>query len=309
MKVHPECIPCFNKQILSILKFIEADRGLSLKVLKETCGLIAEKLEPEKSPGHNATYIHKLFKKIVGVNDPFKPLKDKYTEIALQLEKEIEEKFYQPTTDKLDMAVKLAAIGNVIDFGVPMEHQKTVKPDKPAFFDLEKEIETFLYQKFAYFDKEIFERFIVSGKKVLYIGDNAGEIVFDKFLLKFLKKQGMIITFVVRGGPILNDATIEEALKSGIDEIADNLITTGNDFIGIDFDFVGEDFQAEWNKAHVIISKGQANIETLETINNKDIFFILKSKCNPMAKELHCKKGDLIFLYNKHLLEIKNEDS
>ena len=308
MNVYPECIPCFLKQVYNILKFIDADKNLSIEILQETCKLIGEKLEPDKSPGHNATKIHKMFKSKVGVHDPFKPLKDKYTEIALKLEPEIEERFYNPAYDKLDMAVRLAAVGNVIDFGVPREEKKE-RDSNHQFFDLEKEIETILSQKFAYYDKEIFERFIVPGKWILYVADNAGEIVFDKFLIRYLKEKGMKISFAVRGGPILNDATIEDALKSGIDEIVDKLITTGGDFIGIDFEYVSEEFKTEWEKAYVIISKGQANIETLENINSKDIFFILKAKCNAMAKELNCNKDDLIFVYNKHLLEIKNEDT
>ncbi|WP_457569302.1 damage-control phosphatase ARMT1 family protein [Desulfurobacterium sp.] len=310
MKVYPECIPCYMKQVYNILKFIDADRDLSIKVLRECSRFIAEDLNPDESPGHNATYIHRLFKKIVGVNDPFKPLKDKYTDIALRWEPEIEKTFYEPAEDKLDIAVRLAAVGNIIDFGIPRESEKKGNEAfEPSAFDLTEEVKNLLQQKFAYYDKEIFERFIVPGKTVLYVADNAGEIVFDKFLLRYLKEKGMKIIFAVRGGPILNDATIEDALKSGIDKIVDELITTGGDFIGIDFAYVGKEFKEAWEKAHVIISKGQANIETLEIIDDRDIFFILKAKCNAMAEELRCNKGELIFLYNKHLIEMKSEDS
>ncbi len=297
MKVYPECLPCFMKQIYNVLKVSDADEVTSFKVLRKSAKFIAEELNIEKSPGHNATFLHRLFKELTQINDPYKFLKDKYTEVALSLEPEVYEKVYVTSSNKLETAIRLAAVGNVIDFGVPHK------------FSIEEELENILSQNFAYFDIEIFERFLVPNKTVLYVADNAGEIVFDKFLLRELKDRGLQIVFAVRGKPILNDATVEDAAKSGITEIVDELITTGNDFIGIDFEFCSDEFKKNWDNAYFIISKGQANIETLDNINEKDIFFILKAKCEPMAKELLCSRNDLIFLYNKHLTEIKGENT
>ncbi len=297
MKVYPECLPCFLKQIYNVLRVSEADKETSFRVLRRSAKFISDEIDLTKSPGHNATFLHRLFKELTQINDPYKFLKDKYTEVALSLEDEIREKIYLVSSNKLETAIKLAAIGNVIDFGVPHK------------FSIEEELKNILSQKFAYFDIEIFERFLVPNKTVLYVADNAGEIVFDKFLIKELKERGLKVVFAVRGKPVLNDATVEDAAKSGITELVDELITTGNDFIGIDFEFCSEEFKKNWDEAFFIISKGQANIETLDRIDEKDIFFILKAKCNPMASELMCSRNDLIFLYNKHLSEIKSEDS
>ncbi len=297
MKVYPECIPCFLRQIYNVLRVSEAENDVSFKVLRRSAKFISDELDISRSPGHNATLLHRMFREMTKINDPYKFLKDKYTEVALGLEPEIYEKVYLPAEDRLEVAVKLAAVGNVIDFGVPRK------------FDIYAELENFMSQKFAYFDIEIFKRFLVPNKEVLYVADNAGEIVFDKFLLRELKERGLKVTFAVRGGPVLNDATVEDALKSGIQELVDELITTGRDFIGIDLDFASEEFREKWERAFLIISKGQANIETLENVDNKDIFFILKAKCNPMAEELMCQRNDLIFLYNKHLSELKVEGS
>jgi len=297
MKVYPECIPCFLRQIYNVLRVSEAESDVSFKVLRRSAKFISDELDISRSPGHNATLLHRMFREMTKINDPYKFLKDKYTEVALGLEPEIYEKVYLPAEDRLEVAVKLAAVGNVIDFGVPRK------------FDIYAELENFMSQKFAYFDIEIFKRFLVPNKEVLYVADNAGEIVFDKFLLRELKERGLKVTFAVRGGPVLNDATVEDALKSGIQELVDELITTGRDFIGIDLDFASEEFREKWERAFLIISKGQANIETLENVDNKDIFFILKAKCNPMAEELMCQRNDLIFLYNKHLSELKVEGS
>ncbi|WP_163329391.1 damage-control phosphatase ARMT1 family protein [Desulfurobacterium thermolithotrophum] len=292
MKVYPECIPCFMKQILNVSRIADIPDSTIMEVLKESAKFVAKDLKINKSPGHNATFLHRIFKEKTKIQDPYKSLKDKYTEIALRLEPYLEEEFYRKSDDQLSMAIRLAALGNVIDFGIPRE------------FDLLEEIKNLLHIPFAYFDVAILERFFVPGKPVLYVADNAGEIVFDKFLLRELKNRGLKVIFAVRGGPILNDATVEDALKSGIAEVVDELITTGKDFIGIDFDFVSEEFKNYWDRAFFVISKGQANFETLDGINSKDIFFILKAKCKPVAKELNCNVNDLIFLYNKHLLEI-----
>ncbi len=297
MKVYPECLPCFLRQVLNVCKVAGIERGESISILRDVSKFLYKELNPEKSPGHNATLIHRLFKEKTGVSDPYKELKEKYNVIALKLETHLRESVFEKAEDKLSVAIRLAALGNVIDFGVPDP------------FNLEEEVRNFFKTPFAYFDVAILERFLVPGKTVLYVADNAGEIVFDKFLMEELKKAGLKVVLAVRGGPILNDATVEDALKTGAADIADELITTGKDFIGVDFEFVSQEFKEHWDRALFVISKGQANFETLDGIDSKDIFFILKAKCNPVAEELRCNRGDLVFLYNKRLLEMKDEEN
>ncbi len=296
MKVYPLCLPCFLNQIRKTAEVAGLSREKTIEIERAAAKFIWKDLEPEKSPGHNATYIHRIFKKMSGVEDPYRILKDKYNSIALKLEPQLRKEIFEKAKDRLAAAIKLAALGNVIDFGVPNA------------FDLEEEIKNFFKTPFAYFDEAILERFLVPGKTVLYVADNAGEIVFDKFLMRELKDRGLRVVLAVRGGPILNDATVEDAVKTGANEIADELITTGKDYIGVDFEFASEEFKKAWERAYFVISKGQANFETLDGVDDKDIFFILKAKCEPVAVELRCNPGELVFLYNKHLLELKEEN-
>ncbi|WP_457677933.1 damage-control phosphatase ARMT1 family protein [Thermovibrio sp.] len=296
MKVYPECLPCFLNQIVKTAKACELDREKTIEIEREVAKFFYKGLEPEKSPGYNATFVHRIFKEKSKIDDPFRALKEKYNSIALKLEPLLYEKFYEKAENKLAVAVRLAALGNVIDFVVP------------SVFSLEEEIRNFFNTPFAYYDEAIFERFLVPGKSVLYLADNAGEIVFDKFLLRELKERGLKVILAVRGAPILNDATAEDAIKTKAAELADALIDSGSDVIGIDLERTPEEFRETWEKAYFVISKGQANFETLDEVHDKDIFFILKAKCNPVAKELKCKKGELIFLYNKHLLEIRENE-
>ncbi len=296
MRVYPECLPCFLNQIVKTAKVAGLSREDTISIERKVAKFLYKDLKPELSPGYNATFVHRIFKKESKVEDPFKNLKDKYNSIALKLEPILYEEFYLKAENRLAVAVKLAALGNVIDFAVPTS------------FDLEREIKDFFKTPFAYYDEAIFERFLVSGKSVLYLADNAGEIVFDKFLIRELKERGLKVVLAVRGAPILNDATLEDALKVKIDEVVDDIVDSGSDVIGIDLKGAPKAFKEAWDKAFFVISKGQANFETLDEVYEKDIFFILKAKCNPVARELRCNKGELIFLYNKHLLEIREKD-
>ncbi len=293
MKVYPECLPCFLNQIVKTAKACGLEPEKTIEVEREAARFIHKNLQPEKSPGYNAIFIHRIFKEKTKIEDPFKALKEKYNSIAMKLEPALYQEYYLKAENRLAVAVKLAALGNVIDFAVP------------SAFDLEEEIKNFFEIPFAYYDETIFERFLVPGKLVLYLADNAGEIVFDKFLIRELKERGLKVVLAVRGAPILNDATVEDAIKTKVAELVDEVIDSGSDVIGVDLERAPAKFKDYWKKAYLVISKGQANFETLDGVYDKDIFFILKAKCNPVAKELKCKKGELVFLYNKHLLELK----
>jgi len=297
MKVYPICLPCFLNQVRKTAEVAGLSREKAIEIEREVAKFIWKELDPEKSPGHNATFVHRIFKKTSGVHDPYGALKKEYNSLALNLEPILREKIYDKVENKLAAAIKLAALGNVIDFAVPSK------------FDLEKEINQFFKTPFAYFDEAILDRFLVSGKTVLYVADNAGEIVFDKFLVSELKKRGLRVVLAVRGAPILNDATVEDAVSTGIADMVDEIVTTGADYIGVDFEFASQEFKRAWEKSYFVISKGQANFETLDGVKNKDIFFILKAKCKAVAEELSCNVGDLVFLYNKKLIEVKNEEA
>ena len=147
MKGYPECIPCFMKQVLNVSRVAEIPDSVTLDILRETAKFISRELQPDKSPGHNATFIHRIFKEKTQVKDPYKTLKDRYNDIALKLEPILERDIYEKAEDKLSIAIRLAALGNVIDFGIP----------RP--FSLEEEIKNVLSAPFAYFDIAILERF------------------------------------------------------------------------------------------------------------------------------------------------------
>jgi len=138
-----------------------------------------------------------------------------------------------------------------------------------------------------------------SAKRVLYLGDNAGEIVFDKVFIKEIKKSGAEVIFAVRSKPVLNDVTMIDAIDVGLDKVAE-VIETGSPMIGIVLETCSDEFLKFFNTADIIISKGQGNFETLDE-TDANIYFILKAKCSVVAQRLNVKFGDVMLIKNKIL--------
>jgi uncharacterized protein with ATP-grasp and redox domains len=139
-------------------------------------------------------------------------------------------------------------------------------------------------------DLDGFRNAAAAAKDILYIADNAGEIVFDRLLIKQIGPEK--ITFVVKGGPIINDATIEDAQAAGLTDLM-KVIDTGDDAPGTILEFCSEDFQHCFEAADLVIAKGQGNYETLSNID-KNIFFLVKAKCPVIARDLGCEVGETI---------------
>ena len=178
------------------------------------------------------------------------------------------------------MAIKIAIAGNVIDFGVNEVRNK---------INIEKELKNTLKQDFAFFDYDKLKNSLEETEEVLYLGDNTGEIAFDRILIEELQKK---VIYVVREKPIINDVTIEDALFCGIDKIA-KVISSGCDALGTILRYCSKEFLNYYTKTKLIISKGQGNYETLSE-EKKPIFFLLKAKCPIIARDLGCGVGDII---------------
>lgn len=130
-----------------------------------------------------------------------------------------------------------------------------------------------------------------TAKTVLYLGDNAGEIVLDKLFIETLMHPNLY--FAVRGAPVINDATLDDAQYVGIDAVAD-VISNGYDAPSTIVDRCSPQFQELFNKADVIISKGQGNLEGLLEKTDKQVYFLLMVKCDVIAEALGVKKGDFV---------------
>ena len=131
---------------------------------------------------------------------------------------------------------------------------------------------------------------------MLYLADNAGEIVFDWLLLEQMPVEK--VTVAVRGSPVLNDATIADTQAAGIPGLVE-LIDNGSDAPGTILDDCSAEFRRRFDRTDLIIAKGQGNYETLNEVE-KDIFFVLKAKCPVIARDLDCHVGSLILRRSRH---------
>ena len=123
------------------------------------------------------------------------------------------------------------------------------------------------------------------AKEVMYLTDNAGEIVFDTLLVKELKNLGCRVIVAVKGGPVLNDATLADAHLVGMDKIADSVVTTGTDAVGLQPNECSSEFLEIYNKADFVIAKGMGYAETLTELKlSVPHGLLFRTKCNPVAR-------------------------
>ena len=183
--------------------------------------------------------------------------------------------------DPLKAAIHLAAAGNVIDLGIGHE------------FDLKKDIALLMKQPFAIDDYPDFRREIGPGRTLLYLGDNCGEIVFDRVLIEYLLAMGVRVTFVVKSGPIINDATRADAEFCGLTQLCP-VIETGSDDIGVGWRNISSVFRRHVKAADIILGKGHGNFETCHG-RPGNYYFLLKAKCDMVANELGVVTGNTVF--------------
>jgi uncharacterized protein with ATP-grasp and redox domains len=275
MKIKPRCVPCLLNRTLYETNLVNPEKGL--KVLEDACRIIG-KYELEKScSAIVATEVHKATYDTLGTKDPYKEIKDRCNQIAVSLLPKAE-KVIEQSKDKFKAAALISIIGNVMDFGIPSS------PETPE--KLAEQFDALLQEGLAVDDTDKMKAYLKEGNKVLYFADNCGEIVFDKLFLREIKKLGVHLTLVVRGEPILTDATIEDVFEFEIKGEVDEVLTTGCYAVGVDFERMGEDLRLALSECDLIIAKGMGNYETFSETDYKPIAYLLRTKCSPVAQDM-----------------------
>jgi uncharacterized protein with ATP-grasp and redox domains len=198
MRIYLDCIPCFVRQALDSARLATDDEQIHEKVIRKVLRLAAD-LDMSQSPPAIGQQIHRLIRELVGNNDPYHRIKKRFNNLALKLYPNLRKQIVG-SDDRLETAIRLAIAGNIIDFGV-----KTSLAES----DIEKTISDSLS---GYLNPEQIQGFkntVMEAEKILYLADNAGEIVFDRLLIEQLPYEK--VTVVVKGNPVINDATIEDA--------------------------------------------------------------------------------------------------
>ncbi len=282
MKISRECIYCLARQAVEIAEEATTNLTMQEEIIKRSLKELGEMDFNETSP-QIAFRMHQHAKNITGINDPYIRLKEQYNEIAKEIyDRIVEEKWLEKSEDPFDMACRLAIAGNIIDFsvGLKLEHSDVVK-------SVEDSIKHDIFGTGTIALREAVEK----AKNIMYIADNSGEIIFDKFLLENLPVNK--VTYVVKGGPIVNDATMCDAISTGVTELV-KVIDNGHNAQGTVLSDCSSSFNSEFDKADLIISKGQANFETLSDIKDKKIFYLLRAKCSSVASAIGCNRMDYV---------------
>jgi damage-control phosphatase, subfamily I len=293
MLMSAECFPCFINQALRAVKYGTDDKKIHITVIKEVMNYLASKQDINISPAEYGLDVYRIVRKVTGCNDPFKNEKLKHKDEVMGLQEHLKmllnsqngvEKYGKYL--RLHNAVKLAGIGNIIDLGV----------SNPI--NLIEEIDRVFKQGFAKEDFFIFLDKIKKAKNLLYLTDNSGEIYFDlMFIDELFNYFDINILLGVKGGPVINDITIDDVKNMDIDERIE-IISNGTDAIGTVLTECSTFFKKKFNDADVIISKGQANFESLNLLKKGNIFYILKLKCESIAEYTGFNKGDTLFILN-----------
>jgi len=279
MRTYFDCIPCFVRQALDSARLITDDEQIHEQVLRGVLRL-ASKMDLRQSPPAMAQKIHRMIRKLTGVEDPYLQTKDRFNQLALKMYPELREQV-RASTDPLETAVRLAIAGNIIDLGV------TTSIKEP---DIEEIINNSLTADFDDKALEDFRNATKQAEKILYLADNAGELVFDRLLIEQLPCEK--VTVVVKGRPVINDATMEDAELAGLTDIV-TVIDNGSDAPGTILESCSEAFRRRFDESDLVIAKGQGNYETLSDVD-KEVFFILRAKCPVIAQHLGCEIGQMI---------------
>ncbi len=277
--VQPECFPCFLRQVIISLNQTDLGREKKIEIIKDTMKEV-ENTDISTTPAHSTTFLHRKLRALIG-RDPFYEIKKKYNRIGLSLYKELKE-LVSSSEDPLFTATRLAIAGNAIDFGIYTS------------VDIESEIRRSLEEQMAIDDYTLFKNRLMETDHLLYLLDNAGEIVFDRILIETLNSMNIRVTAVVKDSPVINDATIEDAKEVGIDRYAE-VITNGSDCIGTILQWCSEAFRKRYNSSSLIISKGQGNFETL-CHERGSIFFLFQAKCDVVADFIGVKRGGMLLM-------------
>ncbi|MFX1494642.1 MAG: DUF89 domain-containing protein [Promethearchaeota archaeon] len=287
MQLEPECVGCLFNQMLRA--FILLDPKISREKI-----LIAQKklmdylinLDFNKNASPIAgKKAYDLVAETLGIVDPYLSLKEQQNQLALGLYDEVK-KIVNTAENPLFEAIVIAALSNTLDFAA--QHN----------MDFIKDIKNFSPRNLVINDYKEFKEAIKATTHLLIIGDNNGEIVFDKLLIETILRlyPNLKIVYSVRSAPIINDVTIKDAKFIGITDLVE--VVESSPTPGVDLSSSTEEFKKHFFFPEgIILSKGQGNFESLYGIEipNKQLFYLLKVKCTLMERIFNVKLGDLIF--------------
>lgn len=284
MKTSLDCIPCFVWQALAAARMVSTSAVVHERILREVLHWTGD-MDLDQPPPVVAQRIHRRLREVVGRVDPYCDVKEQQNRMAMGLLPELKAGI-EAASDPLDMAVRIAIAGNVIDMGV-----KGNVTESGVRESLRQAMTEPLIGEGNGFRKAVTE-----ARSILYLADNAGEIALDRLLVERLAPER--VTVAVRGAPILNDATVTDARTVGLHEIVE-VIDNGSDAPGTLLDDCSQEFKRRFTEADLILAKGQGNFETLSD-KPGNIVFLFKAKCPVVAEHARVPLGSHVLARSRH---------
>lgn len=273
MKLTPDCVPCLMKRVLFQARLLE--NGCESEAVGAALRAYAKEYAVGRNSAEVATEVHRSAYEVMGA--------DPYIKIKLDADRIAEEYLDQvmgyvdSAEDRFSAAVRVAVIGNIMDFGVSLSSPEEFRAVFKKLLD----------QGIGSDDTARMKELLTDSKSVLYFFDNCGESQFDKLLIREIQRMGVRVVGVVRGERILNDVTIEDAERIGLDKILDRTVSTGTFAVGAVLSKAKDDLKEELDRADMMICKGMANYESLSDQDaGMPKVFILRTKCGPVARSL-----------------------
>jgi len=284
MRTQLNCASCIIDDLCGALQLIPLEEKIKKEILKESFQFLAREFSTEKIPSYFITEVHRILKRISGIEIPFKERRDKCNQLGIEMAEKIAlEAEGLEESERFSFLVNWAIASNHLDF-------RTVGTGYGfQMAEIIEELRSCVSEGLRIDRRAEIFQIVKSSSKILYIHDNVGEIAFDKLLIHELRRYGSSVTSVLRGGPITSDATIEDGETVGLQEAASRIILAGPDTLGISLNEMSDQLKRELQTADLIIAKGQANYYALTEYRSKvprEIACLFRTKCEIVSNEL-----------------------
>jgi len=286
MLMHPECMLCNLNQVYRGINLMGLGGEVEKQLVSKVLAFLSE-ADYSRTNSHIMGETWKLITKEIGDPDPYAQVKEKYNTLLLQAESELRNAILQVENSFL-AALRLAVAGNQIDFAGRRE----------VSFIL-KEVYHCMEQELVIDDSTGLLRELEKTRKLLYLGDNCGEIVLDKLFIEMIRKRypNLTVLYGVRGRPVVNDVTLEDARMVGMERVA-RIIENGSGALGTVLNETSPEFQEIFKTADLVISKGQGNFESLSECRDQQIYYLLMIKCERVSRALKGPVNGLVCMRN-----------
>lgn len=273
MEITPECVPCLLGRVIYEARL--ADPAKVPAAIRSACAVFARRYRPGRVSARLATEVHRAVYRALGTRDPYAKVKRDSNRAVLRLFPRAE-RLVERSRDRLRAAVLCSIAGNILDFGIGGQLSGPGGLDR-AFGRIVRE-------GLAVDHLPRIARYLRQGSRVLYFADNCGEIVLDRLVLRELRRRGARVTLVVRGEPVLTDATMEDVEELGLRSESDDVMDTGSFAVGVDFDRIPARLRRALGQRDLIVSKGMANFESFSGTRWRPIIHLMRTKCGPVAE-------------------------